>query len=32
MSAVAVEGPRGAHWTAITARMIGDRRRSLLWW
>ena len=32
MSAVAVEAPRGAHWTAITARMIGDRRRSLLWW
>lgn len=32
MTATAAEVPTGAGWTAITRRMIGDRRRSLLWW
>ena len=32
MTATAVEVPTGAGWTAITRRMIGDRRKSLLWW
>ncbi len=32
MTATAVDVPTGAGWTAITRRMIGDRRRSLVWW
>lgn len=32
MTATAVAAPTGAGWTAIARRMIGDRRKSVLWW
>lgn len=31
-TATVAEAPAGAGWTAITRRMIGDRRKSLFWW